>query len=520
MKGEDRKSDEPRRAGRAVGIPALEALVLHRRWPRRVLVTVNVIVASCLLMTMTVYGYVSYETSKLKTIRLPGLVANGSDGLAPMNILLVGSNTRTGLDPTEAGAFGSARQVPGARSDVTMVLHLDPKSGTASLLSIPRDLFVPLPPGSMAGKWGKIDAALNDGPNNLITAISTDLGIAINHYVEVNFDGFQRTIDAIGGIRMDFPMPLRDPLSNLQIPQTGCQKLNGAKALAVVRARHLQYFTNGRWVDDPQSDLARIRRDHTFLRIFVASARAQTSSPLRLNGLANGLLAQVTVDSSLNVHTLLGLFRHYHRINIDAVPETTLPITIVSNYHYAGGLYGDVDFPVEPLDRQVIDNWQGTVPLSSTIPPMTTVNLVNASGSIRKSSAVAAQLGSAGFEIGSVVSEPRRAVVTETLIHYHPGDLKRAQALSVRFAGAIMLEQDPSAAVGQLQVELGSVAAVTAPSATIAAPQSTNAPTKTTSGSTPPPASAVPTALGQPPSSAQDQAQPFDPTPCPAPTGP
>jgi LCP family protein required for cell wall assembly len=505
----------------------LDALVLRKRWPRRVLVTVNVIVALCLLMTMTVYGYVWYETSKLKTIRLPGLVASGSDGLAPMNVLLVGSNTRTGLDPTEAGAFGSARQVPGARSDVTMVLHLDPKSATAALLSIPRDLFVPLPPHSMAGRWGKIDAALNDGPNNLITAISTDLGIPINHYVEVNFDGFQRTIDAIGGIRMDFPMPLRDQLSNLQIAQTGCQKLNGAKALAVVRARHLQYLTNGRWADDPQSDLARIRRDHTFLRIFVAAVRAQTSNPLRLNALANGLLAQVTVDSGLNVHTLLNLFRHYHRINVDSVPETTLPITIVTNYHYSGGAYGDVDFAVEPLDHQVIDNWQHDTVPRAPIPSNTVVNIVNVSGSTRKASTVAAQLTAAGVKVGSVSSAPRRALVSETFIHYHSGDLNRADALRSHLAGAIMFEQDPTVAVGELQVELGSVAAVTASLPPGAAPQNngpttkptTGTATKPTAGSTPPPASAVPTAMGQSPSSAQDQAQPFDPTPCPATTG-
>src|SRR6202011_5409985 len=113
-----------------------------------------------------------------------------------------------------------------------------------SLLSIPRDLFVPLPPHSIAGGVGKIDAALNDGPNNLITAITNDLGIPINHYIEVNFDGFRRTIDAIGGIRMNFPMPLWDVSSSLRIRSTGCIRLNGATALAVVRARHLQYYAN------------------------------------------------------------------------------------------------------------------------------------------------------------------------------------------------------------------------------------------------------------------------------------
>ena len=88
---------------------------------------------------------------------------------------------------------------------------------------------------------------------------------------------------------MNFPMPLRDTFSSLKIMQTGCIRLNGATAFAVVRARHLQYFANGRWNDDPLSDLARIRRDHTFLRIFVNTAKAQLSSPLRINALVGGL---------------------------------------------------------------------------------------------------------------------------------------------------------------------------------------------------------------------------------------
>src|SRR5207244_10738260 len=98
------------------------------------------------------------------------------------NVLIVGNNTRTGLAPGDAQLFGSPQEVGGARSDVTMVLHLDPARGTASLLSIPRDRFVPLPPHSMSGPFGKIDAALNGGPENLVNAITSNLGIPLNHY--------------------------------------------------------------------------------------------------------------------------------------------------------------------------------------------------------------------------------------------------------------------------------------------------------------------------------------------------
>ncbi|HVM63457.1 MAG TPA: LCP family protein, partial [Acidimicrobiales bacterium] len=431
--------------------------------------------------------------------------------------------------------FGSASEVPGARSDVTMVLHLDPATEGASLLSIPRDLFVPLPAHSVSGAVGKIDASLNDGPDNLIAAITQDLGIPINHFVEINFDGFRRSIDAMGGIKMSFPVPLRDTYSGLSISRTGCQAINGATALAVVRARHLQYYSDGRWSDDPLSDLARIRRDHTFLRVFVSTARSQVSNPLRLNALIGGLLNQVTVDSGLNLGAFLNLFRRFRHLDPNAVPETTLPITVVPNYHYGAGAYGDVDMPVEPLDQQVITAWggQGTPPSAPTLPSL---RLVNVSGIHHQAASVAAQLSSEGYTISSTSSAPAPSAVTETVIRYQPGGVGAALGLMGRLSGAVMLTPDPTVAPGSLTLDVGSVLSVTpavpaggpgvppasgnppgpgasGTPAAAAAPDSPSAPAASTPGVAAPTTS-LPTALHQTPSSAQDQAQPYDPGPC------
>jgi LCP family protein required for cell wall assembly len=495
------------------------------RWPRRLLVTANVVVALCLVSTGMVYGYVRYRVAQLKTIKLPGLTPGGEGvGGAALNILLVGSNTRTGLDPAEAAQFGSASDVPGARSDVTMILHLDPTTGAASLLSIPRDLFVPMPPHSAAGPVAKIDGALNDGPNNLITAITNDLGIPINHYIEINFDGFRRTIDAIGGISMNFPTPLRDSFSTLQVTKTGCQQLNGTTALAVVRARHLQYYANGHWNDDPQSDLARIRRDHTFLRIFVNAAKAQTSNPLRVNALVGALLNQVTVDSTLDVNTLLGLLRRFRHIDADRVAQTTLPITVVGNYHFGGSAYGDVDMPVEPIDHQVIDTWSGqaATPIS---PSSISVSLVNISGGATKSANANAALGALGFQTAGTTVAPTPAPVTETVVHYHPGSAAQGLAVLHSLSGAVMLQSDPTVADGSVTLYLGSVVAFTAAQSvatsvpTTAATPSTRPASSTTSVATN--ASAAPstttpvlTAGGAAPSSAVDLPTSFDPIAC------
>jgi len=493
----------------SVGVPRIP----QRRWPRRLLVLTNLLVASCLVAVAAGYGYVRYRIAQLKTATCKSCTTTTkatSGGIPVMNILLIGSNTRTGLDPGEAAQFGSASAVPGARSDVTMIIHLDPKSGSVSLLSIPRDLFVHLPPHSVSGSVGKIDATLNDGPDNLIAAIQDSLGIPINHYIEVNFDGFQRSIDAMGGVKMSFPMPLRDTFSNLRITQTGCQSLNGATALAVVRARHLQYFANGRWNDDPLSDLARIRRDHTFLRIFADTARAQVSDPLKLNSLAAALLAQVTVDSGLNASTLLGLFKHFRHLDLATAPQTTLPISVVTRYNYGDGFYGDVDFPVEPLDHQVIAAWQGQQP-DLPSPQSTPLALSNVSGVTRQAATIATGLAAAGYPIsgtstGSVVAAP-----TETLIRYPGGGLSAAMGLQQHLSGAVMLVADPSVAAGTLAVDVGSSVAVVSPATQVTSPLTST--TTQASGSTTT-TSTLPTPNHLPPSSAQDQAQPFDPTVC------
>jgi len=474
------------------------------------MIGVAILVSLCLLAVGLVYGYVRYRASQLKTAKCPScVVATGvtSGGLKPMNILLIGSNTRTGLDPGEAAQFGSSAQVPGARSDVTMILHLDPATGGASLLSIPRDLFVPLPAHSMSGTVGKIDAALNDGPDNLIAAITQDLGIPINHYIEINFDGFRRSIDAMGGISMSFPTPLRDTYSGLNVTRIGCQTINGTTALAVVRARHLEYYSGGRWILDPLSDLARIRRDHTFLRIFVTTAKSQVSNPFRLNALIGALLNQVTVDSGMDLGMFLDLFRRFRHLDPNTVPETTLPITVVPNYHYGAGAYGDVDMPVEPLDQQIIDSWAGQSLVGVTTPPP--VRVVNISGVSRAASDVASGLAILGYPIAATSTGGVPASTTETVIRYQPGSVSSAVDLLGHLTGAVMMAPDSTITDGSLTLDVGSVVSVTSPSAPTAP-----APTAGQPASSPAPTTSIPTALHQTPSSAQDQPQPYDPTAC------
>ena len=109
-----------------------------------------------------------------------------------MNVLLVGSDTRSNLSKTDQKAFGGA-DVSGSRSDTIMVLHVDPKQKKAAILSIPRDLYVPI----ASGGQNKINSAFNDGPQNVINTIKQNFDIPVSHYVEVNFRAFVGIVDAV-----------------------------------------------------------------------------------------------------------------------------------------------------------------------------------------------------------------------------------------------------------------------------------------------------------------------------------
>ncbi|MBV9040860.1 MAG: LCP family protein [Acidimicrobiia bacterium] len=482
----------------------------RRRWLRRLLIAAAILTAVAVLAGAATVAYVRYRYGQIAKVNVPGLSQHGHGSAdAPMTILLVGNNTRTGLSPSEVPQFGSPEEVAGARSDVTMLLHLDPHRG-ATLLSIPRDLFVPLPPHSVAGPVGKIDAALNDGPEHLVEAVSGNLGIPIDHYVSINFDGFQKVVDALGGIDMAFPTPVRDSFSGLHITKTGCQHLGGFQALAVVRARHLQYIdARGRWADDPESDLSRIRRDHAFLTVLAKTTKAKgLTNPLTANAVLGNLVHQVTVDSSMNVGTMVSLIRRYHGLNPDAAPQLTLPVTLVSqaNYHFGSGSYGSVVFPTEPADAQVIAQFLGTPPPQSA---PTQVGVDDRSGR-GLGAQVARGLSAAGFQVSMVSRQPVEASPSETVVRYHPGEVARSQAVLASLAGAALIYPDAQVPPSTAVVDVGSVVRATAPTpATSGSASFATAPHATVT-----PTTSVPTPGGQPVTPSVTPLQSFDPRGC------
>ena len=159
------------------------------------------------------YGwYLNHEIHRIDLRNLTSAPVKGADA-GTENILMIGSTDRCALK-VQNPAYGLCSQgVNGVNSDVVMILHLNPTNNSLSILSIPRDLFVP---NARSDGANKIDAALYQGPDQLINAIEEDFGIPIQHFVELNFDSF---INVVQRARRDQDV----------LPRAGVRRLLGAQ---------------------------------------------------------------------------------------------------------------------------------------------------------------------------------------------------------------------------------------------------------------------------------------------------
>jgi LCP family protein required for cell wall assembly len=525
------------RGGRGAGGPAHAAPKKKRSTRRKVAYVFGALFLVLVLIAGAAAGYAWYLNDQIHRISLHNLSDSPTKGAdaGTENILMIGSTSRCALT-VQNPQFGLCSQgVTGVNSDVVMILHLNPANNSLSILSIPRDLFVP---NARSEGANKIDAALYEGPDQLIAAIEEDFGIPIQHFVELNFDSFMNVVNALGGIHMYFPEPIFDSYSGLNIQTTGCIGLNGTSALEVVRARHLQYKPPGVTTTDPyywpteaQSDLARIRRDHEFLRVLASAVKAKgIGNPLTDQALVSGVVGDLTVDSGFSLSDMVSLVLTYHGVNVNSAPQLTLPVQVdqFGNYVYKGGSYGDIEFPSESQDHAAVDQFLGLKANADTYsggalpsPSAITVAVMNGSGTYNQASDTAASLKALGFNIGTVGDSTPVGREAETVVYYSSkshANLAAAQAVANSMSGSVIMAMDPT------QVQPGSqVTVVTGTQFSVNPPPATVTPTSAAGNTgatttTPTTSSTTTTTSGafQPPTTTVEPLAAWDPRSCTA----
>lgn len=232
----------------------------------------------------------------------------------PINVLLVGTDSSINLDPNDPINVG---RDPGSDlADVLMVMRLEPATGNVGIMSIPRDLWVPISGTNMQNKINASYAV--GGAPALISTIQDYLEIPIHHFVAVDFAGFKKMVEVIGGVDIYFPYPARDAGSGLNITEAGCQHLDADMALAYVRSRKLQEQIDGRWKSDGQSDFGRMRRQREFMQQAVSTAIGRGArNPATLNALINAVTDAMLVDDQLTPGGMLEIGNAFRMFNPD-----------------------------------------------------------------------------------------------------------------------------------------------------------------------------------------------------------
>jgi LCP family protein required for cell wall assembly len=411
----------------------------RRTWAQRLVLGVGIlIVLGCTTAAAgTAWLGLSFaHIDRVKNIKLSA-TAKGQ----PANYLIVGTDSRAGIDPKDpdAKAFLGGGEKGCGCTDTIMVLRVDPNSESASIVSFPRDLWV-----TMADNHSKarINSAHQRGQQVLIDTIRNTFGITINHYVEIDFVGFEKLVNAVGGIKLWFDHPVRDSHTGLSIPNTGCVSLNGLQAREFARSRYLQYKGNdGRWHTDPTADLGRITRQQIFIRRAISKAVSSgLGNPLTLNRLVQAGVDNVKLDANLTASDIISLGSKFKSFNPNALVGYTIPST---SYRTAAG--ADVQLPDMREAEPILDIFKG-LPPGSVSPQNVDLTVLNGSQVQNQAADVAGALEEIGFHVTEVSSYP--SAVGRTTVLYGQGGESVARTVARYLTGGAALVQDDHVKAG------------------------------------------------------------------------
>ncbi|AQS67535.1 LCP family protein [Streptomyces pactum] len=239
------------------------------------------------------------------------------------NILVLGSDTRSGGNKKLGGGTDDGT----ARSDTAMVVHVYKGHKKASVVSIPRDTLIDRPEctgtdgGERPAARGVMfnSAYSTGGAACAVKTVESMSGLRMDHYLEVDFSGFQQLVDDLGGVDVTTTEAIKDPDSHLDLP-AGTHTLDGEQALGLVRTRH--------GVGDG-SDLGRIQLQQAFVKALADRVRdiGLLGNPKKLYDIADTATKTVTTDSDLgSVNSLMSFASGLKGISPAGLRMVTMPV--------------------------------------------------------------------------------------------------------------------------------------------------------------------------------------------------
>jgi len=378
---------------------------------------------------------------------------------AGLNILVIGSDSRAGL----GHKFGA--DVLGARSDTSMLLHIAPGHTRADIISFPRDSMVPIlactndgqgHTGQTAapGQLERLNATFSaGGAPCLWKTLEQTTGIRIQHFVEVNFAGFESIVNDVHGVPVCLPFAINNAQSRLHL-SAGKHVVSGAQALAFVRLR--EDIGEG-------SDTQRIQRQQYFLAAVMQKLKTTglLGQPSQIYAVVRDVAKSLTTDSGLDLSTMLRIATSMKSLSSSAVQFITVPVV-----PYVGDPAAELSweqpqadrlFRAVEADREVPTEAKGkkkaTVPTVSAA--KVSVNVLNGSGITGIAGSTASALTAKGFKVASTGPAPNYNFTSNVIEYTSAAQLPEVNTLKALF-GSVAVKQNAALNSKSLTLILGS----------------------------------------------------------------
>lgn len=422
----------------------------------------NTIIAAVCVVTLAVSGTVLAALKLNSNINRVDLTqqlgvrpARDAGPQQPVNILVMGSDTRKGIGTTK---YGKDTIEGGAHSDTNLLVHLSADRSRAYVVSIPRDSMTKAPADCKDPSARVEDGPIRQwnqnfhegGPGCTIRTLEGVTGVYVDHFVVLDFRGFQEMVDALGGVDVCLPQAIDDKDAHLSLP-AGKQRLKGEEALGYVRVR--------KTVGDG-SDIGRIDRQQAFMSSVVQEA-TKTSLLMRPDKLYSFLDAgtkSMTADKDLGITTMVDIADSVKDLGADKVTFVTVPTQTyapdpnrVEWTPAADELWAAIRND-QPLPGEKVKPKPEKKPLTVT-PDKISVTVHNDTTAKGLAAQEAKALEIQGFT-ASVSHEPGRGDTTGVVVRYNPKKSGSARTVAAAYKGATLVP-DASLPASSIEVWLG-----------------------------------------------------------------
>jgi LCP family protein required for cell wall assembly len=412
--------------------------------------TVSGVVAGCIALLVLVVsgtGYAVLARSDAGITRVDALPVGGSrpppSAAGSTTFLLVGSDARTGMSAADRMRLhvGSVETAAGRRADTMLLVHVSATRDAVTVVSLPRDSYVTIPAhtgtdgSAVPQRRNKLNAAYAvGGPRLAVATVEASTGVRVDHYIEVDFLGFERLVDSVGGVDVCAPKPLFDRKAGLRLP-AGVTRVDGRTGLAYVRARSL----------DARADLGRIERQQQFLAAMLSrvTSREVLLDPRALVAFLDAALAAVRVDRQFSRAELIRLATRLRHVSGHDVTFLTVPVADPS---YRSGTVGAVALWDEQASAALFAQLRADAPPAAVsravataltvAPAQIRVRVYNGSGVSGLGAKAARDLTARGYDVAGRAATWPKAPGAATVIRYDARYTETVKTLSAAFPGA------------------------------------------------------------------------------------